>query len=254
MKIYSWNVNSLRSYEDKYLQFLKDYQPDIVGIQELRATEDQLSFFLKFVDGYSTLFNDSGRPGYAGTAMYYKNTLDVKEITNKVGNEILETEGRVIKIKVRDITIFNFYTPNGNSSESRLKFKLQYYDEILKLVKPMIENGEKVIVGGDLNVGHTHDDMYLKDCKMSGFLPEERRWFDDMLDIGMVDSFRMFQKGSGYYSWWHMRDPKREKNNGWRFDYFLVSKNIEKDIKGAGILKEVYGSDHCPIWVEVGNE
>ena len=251
MKIYSWNVNSLRSYEDRYLQFLKDYQPDIVGIQELRATEDQLSFFLRFVEGYSTLFNDSGRPGYAGTAMYYKNNLDVKDISKRTGNDILDIEGRVIKIVVGDITIFNFYTPNGNSSEERLKFKLQYYDEILKLVKHMIESGQKVIVGGDLNVGHTHDDLYLKDCKSSGFLPEERKWFDDMLDIGFVDSFRMFQKGGGYYTWWHMRDPKREKNNGWRFDYFLISKNLEKNIKSAGILKDVYGSDHCPIWVEI---
>ena len=251
MKIYSWNVNSLRSYEDRYLQFLKDYQPDIVGIQELRATEDQLSFFLRFVEGYSTLFNDSGRPGYAGTAMYYKNNLDVKDISKRTGNDILDIEGRVIKIVVGDITILNFYTPNGNSSEERLKFKLQYYDEILKLVKPMIEKGEKVIVGGDLNVGHTHDDLYLKDCKSSGFLPEERKWFDDMLDIGFVDSFRMFQKGSGYYTWWHMRDPKREKNNGWRFDYFLVSNSLKARVKGAGICKNVYGSDHCPIWVEV---
>lgn len=251
MKIYSWNVNSLRSYEDRYLQFLKDYQPDIVGIQELRATEDQLSFFLRFVEGYSTLFNDSGRPGYAGTAMYYKNNLDVKDISKRTGNDILDIEGRVIKIVVGDITIFNFYTPNGNSSEERLKFKLQYYDEILKLVKHMIESGQKVIVGGDLNVGHTHDDLYLKDCKSSGFLPEERKWFDDMLDIGFVDSFRMFQKGSGYYTWWHMRDPKREKNNGWRFDYFLVSNSLKARVKGAGICKNVYGSDHCPIWVEV---
>ncbi len=251
MKIYSWNVNSLRSYEDKYLQFLKEYQPDIVAIQELRATEDQLSFFLKFVEGYSTLFNDSGRPGYAGTAMYYKSSLDLKEITKCTGNKILDTEGRVIMMKVGDIIIFNFYTPNGSASEERLKFKLQYYEEILKLSKELIAQGENVIVGGDLNVGHTHDDLYLKNCKTSGFLPEERKWFDDMLDIGFVDSFRMFQKGGGYYTWWHMRDPKREKNNGWRFDYFLISKNLKDRIKGAGICRNVYGSDHCPIWIEV---
>lgn len=251
MKIYSWNVNSLRSYEDKYLQFLKEYQPDIVAIQELRATEDQLSFFLKFVDGYSTLFNDSGRPGYAGTAMYYKNNLGVKEISKRTENKVLDVEGRVIYMKVNDIHLFNFYTPNGSASEERLKFKLKYYNEILNLTKDLINKGEKVIIGGDLNVGHTHEDMYLKNCKTSGFLPEERKWFDDMLNIGMLDSFRMFQKDGGYYTWWHMRDPKREKNNGWRFDYFLISKNLKDRVKGAGICKDVYGSDHCPIWVEV---
>lgn len=251
MKIYSWNVNSLRSCENNFLQFLKDYQPDIVGIQELRGTPDQLSFFLKFVDGYSTLFNDSGRPGYAGTALYYKNSLDVKEITNITGNEILDREGRVIKMVVGDITIFNYYTPNGSSSEERLKFKLQYYDQMLKLSKELIDNGEKVIVGGDMNVGHTHKDTYLKNCKTSGFLPEERKWFDDMLSIGFIDSFRIFQKEGGYYTWWHLGDPKRERNNGWRFDYFLVSNNLKNNVKSAGILKDIYGSDHCPIWVEI---
>ncbi|MHC1716383.1 MAG: exodeoxyribonuclease III [Candidatus Dojkabacteria bacterium] len=251
MKIYSWNVNSLRSCENKFLQFLKEYEPDIVCIQELRANPDQISFFLKFVDGYHCLFNDSGRPGYAGTALYYKDTLDVQEITKTTGNEILDTEGRVIKIKVGDTTLFNFYTPNGSASDIRLRFKLSYYSEILKMVKGLVEKGEKVIVGGDLNVGHTHKDLYLKDCKTSGFLPEERKWFDDMLDIGFVDSFRIFQKEGGYYTWWHLRDPKRERNNGWRFDYFLVSENMKDMVNSAGILKDVYGSDHCPIWVEI---
>jgi len=251
MKIYSWNVNSLRSCENNFLKFIGDYQPDIVGIQELRGTPDQLSFFLKFVDGYDCIFNDSGRPGYAGTALYYKKGLDVQSVTNRVEDQILDTEGRVTKIKIGDITIFNFYTPNGSASELRLKFKLEYYSEMLKLAKQMIDNGEKVIIGGDMNVGHTHKDLYLKDCNTSGFLPEERKWFDDMLSIGFVDSFRMFQKEGGYYTWWHMRDPKREKNNGWRFDYFLVSNNLKERVKSAGILKDVYGSDHCPIWVEI---
>ena len=251
MKIYSWNVNSLRSCENNFLEFLDKYKPDIVGIQELRGHPDQLSFFLKFVDGYKNLFNDSGRPGYAGTALYYKDTLEVKEVTKEVGNEILNTEGRVIKIVVDDIHIFNYYTPNGTSSEERLKFKLQYYDEILKLSEELIRQGKKVVVGGDLNVGHTEKDLYLKYCNHSGFLPEERKWFDDMLDIGFVDSFRMFQKEGGYYTWWHLSDPKREKNNGWRFDYFLVSNNLKDRVKSAGILKDTYGSDHCPIWVEI---
>ena len=108
MKIYSWNVNSLRSCENNFLEFLNNYSPDIVGIQELRAHPDQLSFFLKFVDGYKVLFNDSGRPGYAGTALYYKDTLDVKEITKDLNNDILNTEGRAIKIVIDDITILQF--------------------------------------------------------------------------------------------------------------------------------------------------
>lgn len=251
MKIYSWNVNSLRSCENNFLDFLNDYSPDMVGIQELRAHPDQLSFFLKFADGYKSIFNDSGRPGYAGTALYYKDTLDVKEVTDNIGNEILDTEGRVTKIVVGDISIFNFYTPNGSSSEERLKFKLQYYDEVLKLSKELLDKGEKVVVGGDLNVGHTQKDLYLKYCNKSGCLPEERKWFDDMLNLGFIDSFRMFEQGGGFYTWWNLIDPKREKNHGWRFDYFLISENLKDSVKGAGILKDVYGSDHCPIWVEI---
>jgi exodeoxyribonuclease-3 len=251
MKIYSWNVNSLRSCENSFLNFLKEYSPDIVGIQELRAHPDQLSFFLKFVDGYKAIFNNSGRPGYAGTALYYKDTLDVKEVTDRVGNEILDSEGRIIKIVVEDISVFNFYTPNGASSEERLKFKLQYYDEMLKLSRDLLNRGEKVIVGGDLNVGHTQKDVYLKYCNKSGCLPEERKWFDDMLSLGFIDSFRIFEKRGGFYTWWNLIDPKREKNNGWRFDYFLVSDNLKDRVKSAGILKDVYGSDHCPICVEI---
>ena len=251
MKIYSWNVNSLRSCENNFLEFVDRYKPDIVGIQELRANPDQLSFFLKFVDGYRNLFNDSGRPGYGGTAIYYKENLGIQDVSKNTKNEILNSEGRVIILKVNNIYVFNFYTPNGSSSEERLKYKLDYYTEMLKLAKELMKKGEKVVIGGDLNVGHTEKDLYLKYCNSSGFLPEERKWFDEMLDIGFLDSFRMFQKEGGYYTWWHLRDPKREKNNGWRFDYFLVSENLKDRVKSAGILKDVYGSDHCPIWVEI---
>lgn len=251
MKIYSWNVNSLRSCENNFLKFLNEYSPDIVMIQELRAHPDQLSFFLKTVAEYKYLFNDSGRPGYAGTALYYKETQNVKQITNKLGNEILETEGRVILIQVDDLYIYNFYIPNGSSNEERQAFKMEYFAEILKLAKKHYKNGDKVIIGGDLNLAHTQKDLYLKDCKHSGFLPEERKWFEDLLSVGFLDSFRIFQKKGGYYTWWHLRDPQREANNGWRFDYFLASKNLLKNIKTAGILKEVYGSDHCPIWIEL---
>jgi exodeoxyribonuclease-3 len=250
MKLYSWNVNSLRSCEDKFLEFLDKYSPDIVAIQELRATEDQISFFLKGVSGYKYLFNDSGRPGYAGTALYYKDSLGI-DPKRALGNTILDGEGRVIYTKIGDIHFFNFYIPNGGSSEDRLKFKLQYYSEVTRQIKDLCKNNEKVIVGGDFNVAHTNADLYLDSCNHSGFLPEEKKWFDEMLNLGFFDSFRHFYKERGYYTWWHMRDPERERNNGWRFDYFLVSNNLKEQTKSAGILRDVYGSDHCPIWVEI---
>lgn len=252
MRIYSWNVNSLRSCEEDFLQFISDYQPDIVFIQELRAHPDQLSFFLKSVPGYMYFFNDSGRPGYSGTGVYYNDSLPVTEVSRSVNNEILDLEGRVIYLNVNDVHLYNFYTPNGASSEERQKLKFAYYDEILKLVRSLNEVDAKVIVGGDLNVGHTPLDVYIKNCNESGCLPEERKWFDEMLKVGFIDSFRMFITEGGHYTWWNLRDAKRLLNRGWRFDYFLVSKNMMESIKGAGVLRNVFGSDHCPIWVEIG--
>ncbi|MCK9368627.1 exodeoxyribonuclease III [Candidatus Dojkabacteria bacterium] len=251
MKIYSWNVNSLRSCENSFIEFINTYNPDIVFIQELRANPDQISFFLKTLSGYSFLLNDSGRPGYGGTAIYYKNELDVKSIARNIGNQILDSEGRVIHLQVGDIHLYNFYTPNGNSSGERLKFKLKYYDEILNLAKDLTKKNMKIIIGGDLNVAHTHLDLWPKSSQMSGYLPEEKKWFDDMLKVGFLDSFRMFQKDGEYYTWWSMRDRTRKQNKGWRYDYFLLSSNMKNEVKSAGILREVFGSDHCPIWVEI---
>ncbi|MCB9790449.1 exodeoxyribonuclease III [Candidatus Nomurabacteria bacterium] len=249
MKIYSWNVNSLRSCETAFLDFIDRYSPDIVMLQELRAHPDQLSFFLKLVPGYGCLFNDSGRAGYAGTAIYYKDSLPVSEVTNELGDDLLEAEGRAIFLRIGDFSIYNFYIPNGNSSEERLKYKLKYHEKILNLAQS--RKNEKVILGGDFNVAHTSSDLYLGKANNSGFLPEERRWFDEMLAQGFHDTFRMFEKRKGFYSWWHLRDPERKANNGWRFDYFLASDPLKDSIMNAGISREVFGSDHCPIWVEI---
>ena len=251
MKIYSWNVNSLRNCENKFLQFLDKYQPDIIGLQELRAHPDQLSFFLKGVNGYDALFNDSGRPGYAGTAMYYKTVLNIENISKSLNNKILDKEGRMIFLKVNDYYVFNFYTPNGNMNDERLAYKQSYYNEILKLAKKLKKENKKVIIIGDLNVAHTPLDLFYKQARTSGYLPQERDWFSNMLKAGYIDTFRMFNKEGDNYSWWNLRDPMRLQNQGWRFDYILVSENIKDEVKAAGISKEVFGSDHCPVWVEI---
>lgn len=251
MKLVSWNVNSLRSCEEKFLKFIAEHSPDVIAIQELRAHEDQLSFFLKSIAGYSYVFNDSGRPGYGGTALYYRNSLSVSDVSKRIGHELLDSEGRVISMKIGDVTFLNFYVPNGNSSESRLAFKLRYYAEIYEYIKTLKSKNDKIVIGGDFNVAHTALDLYLKYCNHSGYLPEEKAWFENMLQLGFFDSFRHFYKDERAYSWWHMRDRTREQNNGWRFDYFLVANSLKEKTKSAGMFKNVYGSDHCPIWVEV---
>lgn len=251
MIIYSWNVNSLRNCENSFLSFVNTYSPDIIFIQELRAHPDQLSFFLKTIDGYSYLFNDSGRLGYGGTAIYYKTALKPEIVSKSVGNSVLDSEGRVIYMKLDDYHLFNFYTPNGNMSEERLEYKLNYYDEMLKLAKSLKKDGKKVIIGGDLNVAYTELDQYIKKGNVSGCLPIEREWFKDLSEEGYIDTFREFNKEKGFYTWWSLRDSKREENKGWRYDYFLLSNNLKGNLINAGILKDIFGSDHCPIWIEI---
>lgn len=245
MKIYSWNVNSLRSTEEDFINLLKTENPDIIFIQELRAHPDQISFFLKTIPGYHYLFNDSGRPGYSGTAVYYKDNLDIQELNKCEDNKKLDIEGRVIYLKVNDINFFNYYIPNGSSREDRLELKLKYHTEIYKHTKKYTDRNEKVIVLGDFNVAHTKLDAFKERPKKSLFLPEERGWFNNMLKLGLQDTYRMFNKEGGNYTWWHLGDPKREKNRGLRIDYMLASKVL--NITEANIHKDIFGSDHCPI-------
>lgn len=251
MLISTWNVNSLRNCENSFLQYLETHQPDILTIQELRANPDQLSFFIKYLEGYSSYFNDSGRPGYAGSALFYKKSLDIQSIQKSEEFDILGLEGRLIHFKIDDIHIYSFYAPNGNSSEERFKFKLKYYETISKLAKKLLKLNENVILMGDLNVAHTDLDLFPKKLRMSGCLPVEREWLSKLFKLGFIDTFRMFQKGDGYYSWWNLRDPLRLENRGWRFDYILVSESLKDRVKDAGISREVFGSDHCPVWIEL---
>lgn len=253
MKIISWNINGIRSAEEQFLRFLTEYQPDMVFIQELRAHADQLSFFLKNPKGYSSFFNPSPRAGYAGTALYFRNELSDKLHIETTNDSILVEENRIIEIKYMDFTIINVYIPNGNSSGERLKYKTAYLKELIKYTSKFTKQGEKVILGGDINIAHTEKDLYnpAYSQKFSGFLPEERELFDDILKLGFIDTFRYFHKEGGLYTWWHMRDKERKMNKGWRFDYFFVTKDIIQKVIKSSILKDVFGSDHCPIFLDI---
>ena len=252
MKIISWNVNGLRSAEKHFLRFVENEEPDLLLLQEIRAHPDQLSFFLKLVPHYQVEFNDSGRPGYGGTAVYYRERLSLDKLSKSLGDKILDFEGRSILCQLKALSIFNFYVPNGSSSQERLNYKISFYQSMKDYLGDLLKKNEPIIIGGDLNVAHTELDLYApKTNRSSGFLPEERKWFSDFLAMGFVDTFRMFEKGGGHYTWWHLRDPKREENRGWRYDYFLVSKSLRNKVRKSEILKDVFGSDHCPILLEI---
>lgn len=253
MKIYSWNVNSLRNAEDAVIKLLTEHQPDILLIQELRANPDQLSFFLKFVDGYEAVFNDSGRPGYAGTAVYYKSKLQPIKIQTETKLDPLNQEGRTIVLQ-KDNTIFvNWYIPNGNSRQERLDYKMQFHDAMLEFSKATVKQGLNIVVGGDFNICHTEDDIYApKQFENSScFLPMERKWMSDYIKKGFIDTFREFNKEPENYTWWNLRDPKRFENKGLRLDYLFINEKLRPKLRKAQIHKDIFGSDHCPISVEI---
>jgi len=252
MKIYSWNVNSLRNAETHFLEFMTKYKPDIIFLQEIRAREDQLSFFLKLIDGYNVLFNPAERPGYSGTAVYYKNSLELSNLSTKSDYKYIDIEGRFITCTVNGIQLNNFYIPNGNSNQDRLDLKLAYHKSILQMAKDNLKNKVPTIFTGDFNVAHTEKDLFNPNgSNFSGFLKEERNWFDNLLSLGYLDSFRKFNQQDGYYTWWNLGDKTRKMNRGWRFDYFIASKDLNKKIINSNILKNVFGSDHCPVMCEL---
>lgn len=233
------------------LKFLNEFQPDILFLQEIRANINQISFFLRNVVGYDSLFNDSGKAGYGGTGIYWKTKLNLNPCI-EIGNDLLEQEGRCIKVQVEDLNMINVYVPNGNSSDERLDYKFRFLSELGAYMANTSKNNCKLVVGGDFNIAHKDIDTFAyKSAKLSGFLPGERKWMDDVLNLGFTDTFRIFNKEDGNYTWWHMKDRTRQKNKGWRYDYFLVSNNLKNKVKKAEIRREVFGSDHCPIYLKL---
>ncbi len=257
MKLISWNVNSIRNSEEKFLKFMELEQPDIMMIQEVRAFPYELSFFLHLVEGYDVLFNPSSKAGYSGTGLYWKKSLGIKNVTDRPGNQFLDSEGRtIVAFQETDHmkrAFINFYTPNGGAGGERFAFKLNFYSAATAYAKSLLEQGYDVVIGGDLNVAHTPLDLYAPKLNEnhSGFLLKERQWIDDLIALGFSDTFRLFEKEGGHYSWWNMRDPQRVQNQGWRFDYFLTSKKLTPTVTSARILCDVFGSDHCPVMVEL---
>lgn len=253
MKLVSWNVNGLRSAEDPFLAFVAEHQPDVLMLQEVRAFPEQLSIFVQAIPGYSVVFHPAEKAGYSGTAIYYKDSAPLEDVRRLKENPTLDAEGRTLVAHIGKTSIINSYSPNGTSGEVRLSFKLNFYEELTRYIQHLRTAGREVILGGDLNVAHTERDLYDPRSNMnhSGFLQAERAWIDNLLQNGFYDSFRLFQEEAGHYSWWHMRDPKRLANRGWRFDYFLVSEGLRDKVTGASILKDIYGSDHAPILLEV---
>lgn len=254
MKILSWNVNGIRSvYRKGFLDWFWTQDADIVCVQETKAALEQIPDDLRLIRGYSAYFSRPEKKGYSGVGLWTRGAP--KKVDTTIGIGRFDKEGRVIRADFDSFILFNIYFPNGKASEERLAFKMDFYETFLALAKKLKKQGKKIIVCGDINTAHQEIDLARpKENEMiSGFLPEERAWIDRFIEAGFIDAFRMFNKKAGNYTWWSVRTNARKKNVGWRIDYFFVSENLKNKITSAAIQSNVFGSDHCPIAIEVAS-
>ncbi len=249
----SWNVNGIRAcYRNGFLDFLKKYKPDILAVQEVKASGDKIPKEVMYYPGYEKIWNPAKRPGYAGTAVFYKPKIEVLGKKLGIGKKKFDDEGRVITLELPDLYFVDAYFPNAQHGLTRLDFKLEFDREIHKYLNRLREK-KPVVVTGDFNVAHKEIDLAnpKQNVKNAGFTPEERAWMDEFLSDGWVDTFRLFVKEGGHYTWWTYRFNARARNICWRIDYFIVSEDLVPRVKRSWILSEVYGSDHAPIGLEL---
>lgn len=249
MKIISWNVNGLRACIKKgFLDFVADSGADVICLQEVRALPDQVDMDLS---GWSMFWNPAQKRGYSGTAILTRQAP--RHVYPGLGLAEHDTEGRVLTAEFDDFFLVTVYTPNAQRELTRLEYRHTAWDpDFLKFVRKL-EKTKPVVFCGDLNVSHREIDLANPKPNRgnAGFTDEERAGFDRILAAGFVDTFREFEAGGGHYTWWSNRPGVRERNVGWRIDYFLASGALRPRLKSAGILSQVLGSDHCPISLDL---
>ncbi|AKB75179.1 Exodeoxyribonuclease III [Methanosarcina lacustris Z-7289] len=248
----SWNVNGLRAAIKKgFLDLLLEQKFDVICVQETKASLDKLPREAKNIPGYYNYFVSAERSGYSGVGTFLKEKP--LKVETGMGIEEFDREGRFLRIDYNNFTLMNIYFPNGKASQERLEYKIAFYDAFLDYANALKAEGKKLVICGDVNTAHRDIDLAhpRENETISGFLPEERAWMDKFLAAGYLDTFRMFNREGGNYSWWSMRTRARERNVGWRLDYFFVSENLRENVKAAPIYPEVIGSDHCPVGLEL---
>lgn len=253
MILLSWNVNGIRAIEKKgFLDWLQKTSPDILCLQETKAEQKDLSQKLLTPAGYKTFWSSAEKKGYSGVGIYTK--VAPQSVTEGLGKNEFDSEGRTLVMEYDDFTLFNIYFPNGGQGNKRVPFKMDFYDEFLRKVDALKKRNKPVIICGDVNTAHTEIDLSRpkENQKNTGFLPEERAWVSKFIEHGFIDTFRHLNKEPGHYSWWDYKTKARERDIGWRIDYFFISENLLPRLKKAFILKEVPGSDHCPVGIELG--
>ena len=253
VRLISWNVNGIRAVHKKgFLDWFDKEETDVLCLQETKAHLEQLPKKLVNVSGYESYFHSAERKGYSGVATY--TSIEPNEVFEGMGIEKFDVEGRLQRLDFDDFTLLNIYYPNGGRDDERLRYKLDFYDAFLDYTNDLRDQGFNLVICGDLNTAHKPIDLARPAANedVSGFLPVEREWVTKFLDNGYVDTFRMLHPDEkDKYSWWSYRTRARERNVGWRLDYFFVNEEFKDKVKASYIMADVMGSDHCPICLEL---
>ncbi len=252
MKILSYNVNGIRAAITKgFLDWLQAANPDIICLQEIKATQEQIPVLEITAAGYPYQYYFSAeKKGYSGVAILCK--TEPKNIVFGTGIEHMDKEGRNLRVDFDDVSVMSLYLPSGTNID-RLGHKFQYMADFQNYINELKKEVPNLIICGDYNICHQAIDIHdpIRNAKVSGFLPEEREWLDTFMKNGFIDSFRMLNPEPHHYSWWSYRANARNNNKGWRIDYNLIAENMKDRVKRAYILPDAKHSDHCPVAIEI---
>ena len=254
MKILSWNVNGLRAvYRNGYWDTFLKTNPDIFCLQEIKASPEQLPSEVKEAPGYYSYLSSSKIiKGYSGVATFSKIKPDAVEYG--MGIAKFDNEGRFLALHFKEFVLVNVYFPNGGRGPERLAYKMDFYDAFFEYVEQLRKKGHKIIFCGDVNTAHEEIDLARpkENEENTGFLPEERAWIDEVVSAGYIDTFRYFYPNKvDAYSYWDLKTRARDRNVGWRIDYFFISPDLKRALKEAFILNHILGSDHCPVGIRL---
>lgn len=253
MLLYSWNINGLRAVLRKgFKDWVKKTDPDIFCLQEIKIQESQIDEEVKNMNGYYSYFSCAEKKGYSGVAVYSK--IKALSVVKKIGVEKFDEEGRFLFLEFDNFCLFNTYFPHSQRELTRLDFKTEFNEAYLEFIKKARKKYRKpLILTGDFNVAHKEIDLAnpKENRRNPGFTDEERKFMNKLLPTGFLDTFRFLHPDKIQYTWWTYRFLARERNIGWRIDYFLAEKSLAKKIKKAEIHDQTFGSDHCPVFLEI---
>ena len=250
MKILSWNVNGIRAvYKKNFLDWLIKTNADIVCLQEIKASANKIPKGLTNLKKYYSYFNPAQKDGYSGVAVFSKEKP--LKIENKIGINQFNREGRVLKLKYPDFTLICLYFPHGGRGKEKLKYKLRVYNQFIKYLSGL--KNKNIILAGDFNIAHQEIDLARPKQNKNNimFTSDERKQIDKIVKLGFIDTFRKFDQKGNNYTWWPYFANARQRNLGWRIDYVFASKRLTPKLKDAFILKNVKGSDHCPVGIKI---